>query len=294
MIDYSRQPDGYLEGVASFLRGGSNGDVDTIRSFGDEWQRFDTFTEEEITRIGDEYFDVFTKEELRAVTSALDVGCGSGRWSIYLSRYVKHVEAIDPSEACLVAARNTGHLSNVRISQASADSIPFAPGQFDLVVCLGVLHHIPDTEGALRDVCMQVKRGGKLLLYLYYDLSDRSWVYRRMHAASEVLRKLISRQTPVVKNVVCDALALFVYFPLVSLVRVVRIFGESVAMRLPLSYYWDKSFSVIRNDARDRFGTPLEQRFSKIAISSMLANAGMINITFSQNPPFWHCKSERS
>ena len=57
--------------------------------------------------------------------------------------------------------------------------------------------------------------------------------------------------------------------------------------RIPLSAYYDKSFWIIRNDARDRFGTPLEQRFSKNEIEEMLKSVGLRDITFHDDVPYW-------
>ena len=57
---------------------------------------------------------------------------------------------------------------------------------------------------------------------------------------------------------------------------------------MPLSYYVDKPWKVIRNDALDRFGTPLEQRFSRRQIEDMLIAAGLKDVRFSDHEPFWH------
>jgi hypothetical protein len=43
----------------------------------------------------------------------------------------------------------------------------------------------------------------------------------------------------------------------------------------------------MRTDSRDRFGTPLEQRFSRAQIEVMMRDAGLQNITFSENAPYW-------
>ena len=67
-----------------------------------------------------------------------------------------------------------------------------------------------------------------------------------------------------------------------------------LAERLPLGYYRNKSLRIIRNDALDRFGTPLEQRFTKVEIADMLNAAGMERVRFSENAPFWHCLSRRA
>lgn len=43
----------------------------------------------------------------------------------------------------------------------------------------------------------------------------------------------------------------------------------------------------MRTDSRDRFGTPLEQRFTKAEIAAMMQDAGLVDIRFSEREPFW-------
>jgi hypothetical protein len=62
--------------------------------------------------------------------------------------------------------------------------------------------------------------------------------------------------------------------------------GISTA-NFPLHHYEDLSFYVMRNDALDRFGTSLEQRFTKKEIEEMLKEAGFQSVTFSDKEPFW-------
>ena len=56
---------------------------------------------------------------------------------------------------------------------------------------------------------------------------------------------------------------------------------------LPLSHYRDKSFYTMRTDALDRFGTRLEHRFTRSEIEAMMAEAGLVDIRFRENEPFW-------
>jgi hypothetical protein len=56
---------------------------------------------------------------------------------------------------------------------------------------------------------------------------------------------------------------------------------------VPLAYYRNYSFYTMRTDARDRFGTPLEQRFSRLQIEDMMRRAGLVSIRFSDAAPFW-------
>ena len=56
---------------------------------------------------------------------------------------------------------------------------------------------------------------------------------------------------------------------------------------VPLSYYRFHSFYTMRTDARDRFGTPLEQRFTKHQIKRMLEKGGLKDVVFSDKAPYW-------
>ena len=55
----------------------------------------------------------------------------------------------------------------------------------------------------------------------------------------------------------------------------------------PLSAYRENSFYSMRTDALDRFGTKLEQRFTKQEIQSMMEKSGLEHIKFSEKTPFW-------
>ena len=56
---------------------------------------------------------------------------------------------------------------------------------------------------------------------------------------------------------------------------------------LPLSAYRELSFYTMRTDALDRFGTRLEQRFTRAQIEQMMESAGLEKIKFSEDLPFW-------
>jgi len=56
---------------------------------------------------------------------------------------------------------------------------------------------------------------------------------------------------------------------------------------LPLQFYADKPFYVMRTDTLDRFGTRLERRFTRAEIEQMMRAAGLREIQFSEQAPFW-------
>lgn len=277
--------------ISSFIKDKEdNFDEKTVSSFGEEWLKFNSFTADEIRVAGDQYFDIVSDSVLNRESIVLDLGCGTGRWTKYVAEKVKFVEAVDPSEAVFAANKLVGSIPNVRITQASVSNIPFEDNSFDFIVCLGVLHHIPDTQQALTDLCKKLKPNGHILLYLYYSLDNRGFMYKALFHSSTLLRKIISKLPKGLKKLSCDIIAVLVYIPFVLLTRLLQfMFGQKQwTKKIPLSYYADKSFNIIRNDALDRFGTPLEQRFSKTQINDMLRKAGVKEAVFSNGEPYWH------
>jgi hypothetical protein len=63
---------------------------------------------------------------------------------------------------------------------------------------------------------------------------------------------------------------------------------------IPLNSYRNKAFYSLRTDALDRFGTKLEQRFSKNQITEMMLEAGLERIEFRDKDPFWCALGYRS
>ena len=274
--------------VSIFEIENDNIDMETVDSFGAEWSKFNNFSEKEINLAGDQYFDIVSPD-IYSGKSVLDVGCGTGRWSKYLASKVRILEAIDPSDAVISAAKLLQNEKNIRISKASVNGIPFPDNSFDFVFSLGVLHHIPDTQNAMYECVKKVKSGGYFLVYLYYDFDNRGKFYKLLFLASNLIRRVVCILPSTLKKAACDLLALLVYLPIISISKFLLLIGvKKIIKHIPLSYYADKSINIIRNDSLDRFGTPLEQRYSQKEIYQMMSSCGLNDIIFSKNEPFWH------
>jgi len=63
--------------------------------------------------------------------------------------------------------------------------------------------------------------------------------------------------------------------------------SETFIDNFPLSSYRDLSFYTMRTDALDRFGTRLEQRFTKSQIKEMMEDAGLEGVVFSDESIYW-------
>ena len=151
---------------------------------------------------------------------------------------------------------------------------------------LRALHHIPDIEAGIRACVALLKTGAPFLVYLYYTFDNRPFVFKRVWRCSDWLRRGICRLPSGLKSVVTDVIAAMVYYPLARLSGLAESAGMEVG-GIPLAYYRKHSFYTMRTDARDRFGTPLERRFSREQIDEMLRAAGLVDIIFSPKAPYW-------
>jgi SAM-dependent methyltransferase len=265
-----------------------NLDSDTIQSFGDEWSRFDQskLPAAEASRIFDEYFAVFPWHMLPKNATGFDMGCGTGRWAKLMAPRVGHLHCIDPSSALDVAKSALASNANVSFHQASVDDNPLSPNSQDFGYSLGVLHHVPDTAAAIQACVAMLKPGAPFLVYLYYAFDNRALAFKLVWRCSDLLRRTICKLPSTLKHLVTDTLAVLVYYPLARFALLAERMGLSVSS-IPLSYYRSHSFYTMRTDSRDRFGTPLEQRFTRKEIALMLDDAGLGDVRFSERAPYW-------
>ena len=266
-----------------------NLDAKVVDDFGSEWSRFDQsgLSIDDRTEMFDGYFHIFPWAALPANAVGADVGCGSGRWAALVAPRVGHLHLVDPSgDALSVARHNLASTANASFHHASVDNLPFGRETLDFAYALGVFHHVPDTVDAIKSVALTLKPGAPFLVYLYYAFDQRPWWFRALWRMSDTIRRAISRMPARPKQIVCDAIALVVYLPLARSARLLDRLGI-LPQAWPLSYYRHRAFYVLRTDALDRFGTRLEQRFTRRDIEGMLASAGFERIRFSDRQPFW-------
>jgi ubiquinone/menaquinone biosynthesis C-methylase UbiE len=264
-----------------------NLDKNVVAGFGDEWSRFDQseLTKAELTKMFDNYFNIFPWEKLPANAVGFDLGCGSGRWAKVVAPKVGHLHLIDPSEALEVAERNLSEATNCSFHQAGVEAIPLADSSADFGYSLGVLHHIPDTQAGLQACVNKLKSGSPFLLYLYYRFDNRPLWFRALWKMSDFIRRIISKMPHGLRFVMSQIMAVTVYFPLARTAKLLEKLGLNVET-FPLSQYRNNSFYTMRTDALDRFGTSLEKRFTKAEIQTMMENCGLENIKFSETS-FW-------
>lgn len=270
-----------------------NIDRKVVSDFGREWKAFDYSSAENEESLDAQFQAYIAPIDLQRFSSsasiAADFGAGSGRWTSRFAPYFKTIYAVEPSDgAAEVLREKFKGEPRVSVLQESVGANSIPEGSLDLAVSLGVLHHIPDTALAISDIARKIKPGGGFLCYLYYKLEEKPLLYRFIFAITNVARNFISRSPYPLKRLFSKLIAVFVYLPLARISKLLHGAGRNIN-NIPLHHYKDMSFYMMANDALDRFGTRLEQRFNKEEIAEMLSKAGfdMRTLKFSDTEPFW-------
>ena len=174
------------EGVACFVDSG-----DYAESFGFQWQLYSrTQLDTEQCRESESDFRKrtgFAPEELNGKL-VLDVGCGMGRFAEVATRWGARVVGVDLSAAAQVAARNLAD-REFKALQADVFALPFAPESFDCIYSIGVLHHTPDCEKAVKALPQFLKPGGSMAVWLYSG-------YNKWYRFSDIYRRVTRRLPP--------------------------------------------------------------------------------------------------
>jgi SAM-dependent methyltransferase len=267
----------------------SNSSSKTINSFGKEWSRFrqESVEKKEAMMLFTRYFSIFPWHQLPNNAKGFDMGCGSGRWAKLVAPKVTRLTCIDPAaDALAVAKENLCEFNNIDFLQCTTSEVDLNSETMDFGYSLGVLHHLPDAKEAIKDCARLLKPGAPFLIYLYYRLENRPFWYYLLWKFTELQRFWISKSPDLLKNLITDTIAILVYWPAARTVRALEKIGFNLN-NFPLATYSKCSFYTMRTDARDRFGTPLEKRFSKKEILFMLEDSGFSNISFSESEPYW-------
>ncbi len=160
-------------------------------AFGSNWQRFLAHVDEERIAEAEKSLRAMLEVENLIGKSFLDVGCGSGLFSLAAMRLgadkVCSFDYDPQSVACAqeLKRRYLNEASHWTISQGSALDADFVSrlGQYDVVYTWGVLHHTGNMWQALENVVLPVAQQGMLFIALYNDQGIRSRLWRGVKKA---------------------------------------------------------------------------------------------------------------
>jgi 2-polyprenyl-3-methyl-5-hydroxy-6-metoxy-1,4-benzoquinol methylase len=154
-------------------------------NFGFQWRRYARTQLDDISTDQDFRRKTGLTPEALKGKLVLDVGCGTGRFAEVATRWGAKVVGVDLSAAAEVAASNLADREFVAL-QADVFSLPFGSESFDCIYSIGVLHHTPNCEQAVKSLPQYLKPGGTLAVWLYS-------AYNQWYRLSDIYRKITPR-----------------------------------------------------------------------------------------------------
>ena len=188
-----------------------------IRDFGKEWKNYNQnfLDKKELLELFNNYFSIFPFTLIDKNSEGFDMGCGSGRWAEFIAKKVKKLNCIDPSEDAIIVAKNKlKDLQNCNFEISNVMNTSLKDNSQDFGYCLGVLHHIPDTNKGLESCVKKLKKGAPFLIYLYYRFDNKPLWFRALWKISDIFRIIISKLPFQLKLYLTKVIAIFIYLPL--------------------------------------------------------------------------------
>jgi SAM-dependent methyltransferase len=149
-------------------------------------------------RMADLVFSVLESKPIRS--PVLDWGCGYGQISWLLQRRGIQVTSFDIERR--PARDHIGALSALSIQYGDDPArLPFASGTFAAVVCAGVLEHVANEEGSLREIHRVLKPGGRLFIFMLPNrFSWAEWIATRRGISVHPKKYTFGRASSLLEN----------------------------------------------------------------------------------------------
>ena len=147
----------------------------------------------------------------------LEIGCGMGSDLVQFARGGAICTGIDITPRSLEITRHRFALYglNGTFLLSDGERLPFSSETFDVVYSNGVLHHTPDTAGAINEIHRVLRPGGTAKVMLYHRNSLNYWVeivlrrgllraeFLRGRSAEDIMSRVVEHSeheaTPLVK-----------------------------------------------------------------------------------------------
>ena len=110
--------------------------------------------------------EIILRYGIDSASSVLDVGCGDGEKTFYISPHVQWSVGIDPDENIVKLARDKYCSNNLEFQVAQAESLPFSNSSFGAILFNQTLHHVAIEKQieALKESYRVLQFKGRLLI----------------------------------------------------------------------------------------------------------------------------------
>jgi SAM-dependent methyltransferase len=206
---------------------------------------------------------IFEQMEPHLGDEVLEVGAGHGTFTGILSARGARVVATDVSQRCAEVLRERfTDDERVTVVHGGAEAAAGLP-PFDSAVLINVLEHIPDDDGALRDLAATLKPGGRLILWvpafqLLYSDFDRKIGHHRRYRKAQLRSQLTRAGYDVTEIRYINSVGALAWLVVARLMRRAPTGGASVKI-------YDSYFVPVLKRLEGRRGVPFGQSVFAVA-----------------------------
>lgn len=139
------------------------------------------------TRHADEYIlnALYGYLNLSIDDSCLDIGCGTGNYTVGLSMKGLRMTGLDPSQKMLERARSKN--SNIQWIKGFAEKIPFSDEMFQGCICILTIHHFNDLALAFKEMYRVMHKGRIVIFTCAHEQIKGYWL---THYFPEAMNKI--------------------------------------------------------------------------------------------------------
>lgn len=242
----------------------------TIADFGRQWTTYPTSTGfyGSVELLEDILYPFINLNEIRQLSVA-EIGSGTGRIVSMLSDAgAAKVTAIEPSDAIDILRENTKRLLAEVVCVHSTGETISGLGPFDLVVSIGVLHHIPDPAPVVRAAFNSLAPKGRFFVWLYAREGNELYLI--------VLRPL-RWMTRILPRSILPILTWMLYLPLWLYIKLCRL------LPLPLADYMNNVIGKMSPDKQrlviyDQLNPTYSKYYTRAEAEQLLKHVGFESV----------------
>jgi len=245
-----------------------NNDIKTAEAFAKSWNDLplgSIYTRDQF----EDWFYPLTRSDIKGKT-VLELGCGNGSMLLHMLDWEpEYLEGVDLGSSVLSAESNLSLTGKKNYRIIKADLTEYKSQGFDVVYCIGVLHHLKIPKKGFEAVINNVKMGGRFHCWVY--AKEGNLVIRVL---VEPLRRIFSRFPWWFTKYFIAAPLAFVYFLYAKTLSMLPK-NNWIKKIAPLYEYslWiaKREYAFFRHVAFDQIVTPQTTYFDKKTIESWIS-----------------------